>query len=161
MRVGAEIRIAAPVEAVWEIAADPSQALTFMSGVTRWESVSELRQGLGARYRMLFRVGSAEIGGLIEIVEWDPPFDYAWTSVTGVDQRGRFRLRRAPGGQTKVEFRLAYGVAGSGLSGWLAEQVAAPTVRGHLRRSLDQLRRQAENEQIRERAAARRAPRTA
>ena len=161
MRVGAETRIAAPVEAVWEIAADPRQALNFMSGVTRWETVSELEQGLGARYRMLFRVGSAEIGGLIEIVEWDPPFDFAWTSVTGIDQRGRFRLRRAPGGQTKVEFRLAYGVAGSGLSGWLAERVAAPSVGGHLRRSLDQLRRQAENEQLREHAAARRAPRPA
>jgi uncharacterized membrane protein len=161
MRVGAETRIAAPVEAVWAIAADPAQALNFMSGVTRWETVSELEQGLGARYRMLFRVGSAEIGGLIEIVEWDPPFDFAWTSVTGIDQRGRFRLRRAPGDPTKVEFRLAYGVAGSGLSGWLAEHLAARTVGGHLRGSLDQLRRQAENEQLREHAAARRASRTA
>jgi uncharacterized membrane protein len=161
MRVCAETRIAAPVEAVWEIAADPGQALAFMSGVTRWETVSDLDHGLGARYRMLLRVGSAEIGGLIEIVEWKPPFDFAWTSVTGIDQRGRFRLRRAPGGQTKVEFRLAYGVAGSGLSGWLAERIAAPTVSGHLRRSLDQLRRQAEHEQMRERAAARRAPRPA
>jgi uncharacterized membrane protein len=161
MRVGAETRIAAPVEAVWGIAADPRQALNFMSGVTRWENASELEQGPGARYRMLLRVGSAEIGGLIEIVEWDPPFDFAWTSVTGIDQRGRFRLRRAPGGQTKVEFRLAYGVAGSGLSGWLAERIAAPTVGGHLRRSLEQLRHQAENEQLRERAAARRAPRPA
>ena len=161
MRVGAETRIAAPIEAVWEIAADPGQALNFMSGVTRWETVSELGQGLGARYRMLLRVGSAEIGGLIEIVEWEPPFDFAWTSVTGIDQRGRLRLRRAPGDHTRVEFRLAYGVAGSGLTGWLAERIAAPTVGGHLRRSLDQLRRLAENQQLREHAAARRAPRPA
>jgi uncharacterized membrane protein len=161
MRVRAETRIAAPVEAVWAIAADPGQALNFMSGVTRWETVSEVEQGLGARYRMLLRVGSAEIGGLIEIVEWAPPFDYAWTSVTGIDQRGRFRLRRAPGDRTKVEFHLAYGVFGSGLSGWLAEHVAAPAVSGHLRRSLEELRRQAEHEQMRQHAAARRAPRPA
>ena len=64
-----------------------------MSGVTRWEVASEQPAGLGARYRMLFRVGSAEVGGLIEIVEWDPPCELAWTSVTGVDQRGRWRLR--------------------------------------------------------------------
>ena len=86
-----------------------------MSGVTRWEVESDEPTGLGARYRMLMRVGSAEIGGLIEIVEWDPPRDLAWTSVTGIDQRGRWRLRAAPGGRTRVEFRLAYGVAGSGL----------------------------------------------
>ncbi|HWF54290.1 MAG TPA: SRPBCC family protein [Solirubrobacteraceae bacterium] len=161
MRVCAHTLIAAPPESVWEIAADPSQALGFMSGVTRWEVVGEHPTGLGARYRMLFRVGSAEIGGLIEIVEWDEPFDFAWTSVTGIDQRGRLRLRRTSGDETRVEFRLAYSVAGSGLSGWLAERIAARTIGAHLRRSLQQLRRQVENQQRRERAATRRASRPA
>jgi hypothetical protein len=81
--------------------------------------------------------------------------------VTGVDQRGRWRLRTGTSGPdcTRVELRLAYGVAGSGLLGWLAEQVAAPTVRGHLRRSLQQLKRQIEHEQLRRQAAARRSRR--
>jgi uncharacterized membrane protein len=104
---------------------------------------------------MLMRIGSAEIGGLIEIVEWRPPHDLAWHSVTGLDQRGRLRLRHAGAERTRVEFRLAYGVAGSGLWGWLAEHVAAPTVRAHLERSLLQLGRLAEQERRRERARAR------
>ncbi|MBV9310722.1 MAG: SRPBCC family protein [Solirubrobacterales bacterium] len=160
MRVSASTRVAAPIDRVWEIVSDPSCALSFLSGVTRWEVASEEPTGLGARYRMLFRVGSAEVGGLIEIVEWHPPSDLAWTSVTGLDQRWRFRLRQGPGGQTRVEFRLAYGVAGAGLSGWIAERVAAPTVTGHLRRSLQQLKRLVEHEQQRQRAAERRAART-
>ena len=160
MRVGARIEVTAPIEKVWSIVSDPTCALSFMSGVTRWEVDSEDPRGLGARYRMLLRVGSAEVGGLIEVVEWDEPFELAWTSVTGIDQRGRFRLRNAPGGQTGVELRLAYGVAGSGLTGWIAERIAAPTVRGHLRRSLQQLKRLVEYELLRERAAARRASRT-
>ncbi|MDQ6606960.1 MAG: SRPBCC family protein, partial [Actinomycetota bacterium] len=98
MRVSAQTRIAAPIESVWAIASDPSSALGFLSGMTRWEVVSDEPTGLGARYRMLLRLGSAEVGGLIEIVEWDEPSDLAWTSVTGVDQRGRFRLRRAQAG---------------------------------------------------------------
>jgi hypothetical protein len=49
-----------------------------------------------------------------------------------VDQRGRFRLR----------------------------QIAAPTVRGHLRRGLQQLMRLVEHDQLRELAAARRLART-
>jgi uncharacterized membrane protein len=157
MRVSAKTQVSAPIESVWAIASDPRRALSFMSGITRWEVASDRPTGLGARYRMLFRVGSAEVGGLIEIVEWDKPCDFAWTSVTGLDQRGRFRMREAPGGQTRVELRLAYGVVGSGLSGWLAEHIAAPTVRGHLRGSLQQLKRLVEHEQLRERAAARRA----
>jgi uncharacterized membrane protein len=161
MRVAATIHIAAPIEKVWSVVSDPERALTFMSGITRWEVAGDQPTGLGARYRMLFRVGSAEIGGLIEAVEWDEPCELAWTSVTGLDQRGRYRLREVAGGFTRIELRLAYGVAGSGLFGWIAEQIAAPTVRGHLRRSLQQLKRLVEYEQLREQAAARRAARTA
>jgi uncharacterized membrane protein len=159
MRVGARLHVPAPVGSVWSIVSDPEQALNFMSGVTRWEVAGEEPSGLGARYQMLFRVGSAEVGGLIEVVEWQAPFELAWTSVTGLDQRGRWRLREAPGGRTQVELRLAYGVAGSGVFGWIAERVAAPTVSGHLNRSLQQLQRLVEHQQLRERAAARRAAR--
>lgn len=153
------MQMSAPIERVWAFAADPQQMLAFMSGVTRWEVVSDPATGLGARYRMLLRIGSAEIGGLIEVVEWDPPHELAWTSVTGVDQRGRVRLREAPGGRTRVEIRLAYGVVGSGLAGWLAGRIAAPIVSRHLRRSLQQLKRLVEQAQLRERAAERRAAR--
>jgi uncharacterized membrane protein len=150
------VYITAPAHEVWEVISDPARQLSYMSGITRWEVAGDEQVGLGARYRMLLRVGSAEVGGLIELVEFAPPRDIAWTSVTGVDQRGRWRLREATGGRTKVELRLAYGVAGSGLGGWIAEHVAAPTVRGHLRRTLQQLKRLVEAEQVRARAAARR-----
>jgi uncharacterized membrane protein len=161
MRSTATVHIAAPIEKVWSIVSDPERALSFMSGVTRWEVAGDQPTGPGARYLMLFRVGSAEVGGLIEVVEWKEPSELAWTSLTGVDQRGRYRLREAAGGVTRVELRLAYGVAGSGFWGWLAERIAAPRVTGHLQRSLQQLKRLVEYEQLRERAAARRAARTA
>jgi uncharacterized membrane protein len=156
MRVSAPIEIAAPPEAVWEWVSDPTKALHFFSGVTRWEVVGEPAMGLGARYRMLLRVGSAEVGGLIEVIEFSENRDLAWTSVLGLDQRGRWRLRRRPGGRTHVELRLSYGVAGAGIFGWIAERVGAPTVRGHLQRTVRQLKRQVEQEQTRRRAAARR-----
>ena len=159
MRVGAAIDISAPAEAVWEYVSDPERYLHFMSGVTRWEVVSDEPRGLGARYRMLFRVGSAEVGGLIEVIEYVECRDVAWTSVTGLDQRGRWRLRARDAGRTHVELRLSYGIAGAGLFGSLAERVAAPTVRGHLERTVQQLKRQVEQEQTRRKAAARRAAR--
>ncbi len=155
MRLAASTQISAPIDRVFAVVSDPERALSFMSGITRWEVASDPPTGLGARYRMLLRVGSAEIGGLIEIVEWDEPCDLAWTSVLGVDQRGRFRLRGTSEGRTRVEFRLAYGVAGSGLTGWLAERIASPIVSGHMRRTVQQLKRLVEYEQMRERAAQR------
>ncbi|HEX2015423.1 MAG TPA: SRPBCC family protein [Solirubrobacteraceae bacterium] len=156
MRVQAQIDVSAPREKVWETITDPARYLHFVGGLTRWEVVGKPDRGLGARYRMLMRVGSAEVGGLVEVVEFTEPGDMAWSSVLGMDQRGRWRLRERPHGRTHVEFRLSYGIAGAGLGGWLAERAAAPTVRGHLRRTLQQLKRQVENEQLRALAVQRR-----
>jgi uncharacterized membrane protein len=156
MRLNESTVVAAPPKLIWDYISDPANALHYMSGVTRWEVVGEQRVGLGARYRMLIQVGSAEVGGLIEVVEFSEPRDMAWSSVTGVDQRGRWRLREAGGGRTRVEFRFAYGVAGAGITGYISELVAAPSLRRHLRLSLRQLRRQVEHEKLRQDAAARR-----
>jgi uncharacterized membrane protein len=160
MRTSASAVLPAPLESVWEIVSDPERALSFMSGVTRWEVVSEEATGVGARYRMLLRVGSAEVGGLIEIVEWDPPRELAWNSITGVDQRGRWRLRPAARGRTRAEIRLAYGVAGSGIPGWVAERITGPIVHNHLKASVRQLSTLVEHERLREQAAHRRTART-
>ncbi len=159
MRLNEQVIISAPAQLVWDYITEPSNALHYMSGVTRWEVQGEQAKGLGARYRVLFRVGAAEVGGLIEIVEFDEPCDMAWSSVTGLDQRGRWRLRELPGDRTRVEFRLAYGVAGAGIAGLISELVAAPTMGSHLRRTLHQLKRQVEHEKLRAEAARRRAER--
>lgn len=161
MRISESVQVSAPPQAVWDFLAEPENYLRFMSGVTRWEVVGKQRTGLGARYRMLIRVGAAEVGGLIEWVEFSEPGDMAWTSVTGVDQRGRWRIRDCGNGRSRVELRYAYGVAGSGIFGWLSEMVAAPTLGRHVRRTLHQLKRQVEHEQLRAEAERRRAAREA
>jgi len=165
MRVEAAVDIAAPPEAGWAYVSDPGRVLHFMSGVTRWEVVSDEPTGRGARYRMLMRVGSAEIGSLVEVVEFAENSDLAWTSVTGVDQRARWRLRTRSADpdqpRTHVQFRLSYGVAGAGIPGWIAERLSAPQVRQHLQRSLAELKRQVEHEQLRSAAAGRRAQKRA
>jgi hypothetical protein len=82
------------------------------------------------------------------MIEWNEPYDQAWHSVTGIDQRGRWRIREHDGG-SKVEFRFAYGVIGGGPAGLITEFAAAPVVRRQMRRTLAQLKRQVEHEQRR------------
>jgi uncharacterized membrane protein len=159
VRATAHTVVSAPIETVWDVVSDPERALSFMSGITRWEVASDEPTGVGARYRMLLRIGSAEVGGLIEIVEWDPPRELAWTSITGVDQRGRWRLRPASDGRTRAEIRLAAGVAGSGIAGWIAERIAQPVIGSHLRTTVRQLSRLVEHERMRAQAAQRRGAR--
>ena len=85
----------------------------FVPAITRFErrDGDERREpGVGARYSMRMHVGSADVGGLIEIVEYDEGRDLAWTSITGIDQRGRWRIRETCGrphpGIAAAELRL-------------------------------------------------------
>jgi uncharacterized membrane protein len=161
MRLNESTQIAAPPETIWHYLADPENYLRFMSGITHWEVLGEKPNGLGARYRILVRVGAAEVGGLVEMVEWNEPFDIAWHSVTGVDHRGRWRIRGRGKGRSRVEYRFAYGVLGAGIAGLVTQLAAALTVRRQMRRTLQQLKRQVEQEQRRLEAERRRAARQA
>jgi acyl-CoA synthetase (AMP-forming)/AMP-acid ligase II/uncharacterized membrane protein len=147
MRIEEKILIDAPCERVWETIADPANYRRFMTGITRWDVEGERDVGLGARYRMLMQVGSAEVGSLIEIVEFDEPGDLAWTSVTGVDQRGRWRVRDRQNGHTEVTLRLAYQAPG-GMLGTLSDRASAPLVRRNLRDSLLRLQGELEGRPV-------------
>ena len=146
MRLEESIEIAAPRSLVWEYVTDPANYLEFMEGLTRWEVAGAIDRGLGARYRILLHVGSADVGGLIEVVEWSPEGDMAWSSVTGIDQRGRWRLRDLPGGGTCVTFRFAYGVAGGGVFGLISERVSSRWLRGNFKGTLQNVKRALEGD---------------
>jgi uncharacterized membrane protein len=146
MRIEQKTTVDAPRQLVWEYVTEPANYPVFIDGLTRWDVAGDRHKGLGARYRMLIRVGAADVGGLIEIVEWQPEGDMAWSSVTGVDQRGRWRLRELGDGRTRVTFRFAYGVAGGGIPGLIAERVAAISLNRRFRVSLLNLKRAVEDE---------------
>src|SRR3954467_15319829 len=147
MRVEESIVIDAPCEAIWELVSNPSTYPSFMAGITRFDIAGEDERGTGARYQMRMRVGSAHVGGLVEVVEYDEPKDMAWTSVTGIDQRGRWRLREQEDGTTLVRLRLSYTAPGTFLS-TVADVVSARMVRGNLRESLERLKAKMEGTQM-------------
>jgi uncharacterized membrane protein len=146
MRVERELVINAPRDVIWDYITDPGNYTTFFSGMTRWDVEGRKRRGLGARYRILMRVGSAEVGGLVEVVEFEAPGDMAWTSVMGLDQRGRWRLRERGPNRTSVVYRMSYQAPG-GLIGWVTDQISAPVVRNYVRHTLDNLKRHIESTQ--------------
>ena len=146
MRIEQKVTVDAPRHLVWEYITEPANYLVFMEGLTRWDVAGDRHSGLGARYRMLIRVGAADVGGLIEVVEWQPEGDMAWSSVTGIDQRGRWRLRELADERTRVTFRFAYGVAGGGITGLIAERVAAPALGRRFRQSLQNVKRAVEED---------------
>ena len=140
------VTIDAPREAVWRLVGDLAQHPRFLSDVTRFEREGEKKTGLGARYNVRFRLGSAHAGGLVEVVEYDEPWELAWNSVRGFDHRIRWRLRDAGASRTQVTLRLLYRTPGLGdlrygLAGLVVDNLAAPLVGRIVSRTLDNLKR--------------------
>ena len=147
MRVEESILIDAGIDRVWDVVYDVPKYKNWMAGITRWDVEGRKRKGLGARYAMRMEVGSAEVGSLIEIVECDDTGDLAWTSITGLDQRGRWRLREREGEGTEVSLRISYQAPG-GILGLISDRVSSPMVRANLRETLERLKREVEGGRI-------------
>jgi uncharacterized membrane protein len=147
MRVEQHIAVDVPPARVWDFITEPLNYPHFMAGITRWEVEGGKRTGLGARYAMRMKVGSVEVGGLIELVEFEPPYDIAWTSITGIDQRGRWRVRPRSDQGTDVTLRLGYHAEG-GVLGVITDRLAAPIVGGNLKRSLRVLKHRLEQQAV-------------
>ncbi|MCV7279127.1 SRPBCC family protein [Mycolicibacterium flavescens] len=139
MRVQRQCVIDADREQVWKVVSDPGCYPQFMASLERWETIGEDPAGLGSRYTVHWKVGSVPIGGTVEVVEFDAPRELSWIGITGVSQRGRFRLRSTDDGRTKVTFRLSYESAGN-LLGLIADRVAARQVGRTMSRTLTNLR---------------------
>lgn len=139
MRVQRQLVVDADRHAIWSLISDPKRYPDFMPNLERWETVTEGPAAVGSRYTVHWKIGAAPVGGVIELVEFDEARDLAWISITGVSLRGRFRLRDAGPGRTKVTFRLAYQSPG-GLLGLLADRIASRQVGGTLSASLENVR---------------------
>jgi uncharacterized membrane protein len=139
MRLQRRVEIDADRDTVWKRVSDPTCYPEFMANLERWDAVTEGPTGLGSRYTVHLKIGSVPIGGVIEVVEFDESRDLAWTSITGITQRGRFRLRDCPDGRTNVSFRLSYEAPG-GLLGLIADRVARRQVGRTMTQTLENLR---------------------
>lgn len=143
MRVQRQCVIDADRDQVWKVVSDPGSYPEFMASLERWETLTDGPAGLGSRYTVHWKVGSVPIGGTVEVVEFDAPREVSWIGLTGVSQRGRFRLRDTGDGRTKVTFRLSYESAGN-LLGLIADRVAARQVGRTMSRTLTNLRQMVE-----------------
>ncbi len=141
MRVEEHVEVDARRKDVWAKLTDTSQWPRLIDNVRQMapDGDGEATAAMGSRYRMRMHVGSADVGGLVEVVELDENRDLAWTSVTGIDQRGRWRLRDLPEGGTRITLRLSYGAPG-GIVGALTEQIAVGQVRQNVRKGLARLK---------------------
>ena len=145
MRISQKIHIERPPADVFKLVGDPARYPSFLSGATTWKPVSEQTQGVGARFRVLMKVGAVQVGGVIEVNRWEDDVCIEWTAVPGVRQAGRWLLTPTDGG-TDLEIELDSDIGG-GLVGKLVERIAAKTLMRNLWATLLAARRIIENEE--------------
>ncbi len=139
MRLQRQVEIDADRDTVWKRVSDPACYPEFMANLERWDAETEGPVGVGSRYTGHWKIGSVPVGGVIEVVEFDEARDLAWIGITGITQRGRFRLRDGADGRTKVIFRMAYEAPG-GILGVIADWVAARQVGRTMTQTLKNLK---------------------
>ncbi|MDT5014729.1 MAG: hypothetical protein QOD39_889 [Mycobacterium sp.] len=143
MRLERRVTVDADRGAVWKRVSDPACYPEFMANLERWETVTEGPVAVGSRFTVHWKVGSVPVGGVVEVVEFDDDRDLAWNGITGITLRGRFRLRDADQGRTKVVFRMSYEAPG-GMLGLIADWVAARQVGRIMDATLKNLRQMVE-----------------
>ena len=143
MRVERSCVIEADRDTVWKTVSDPDRYPEFMANLARWETVTDGSARIGSRYTVHWTIGSVPVGGVVELVELAEPGDLAFTSITGITLRGRFRLRDDGNGHTKIVFRLSYQAPG-GILGLIADRLATRQVGRTLADTLKNLKAQLE-----------------
>jgi uncharacterized membrane protein len=145
MHISRHVLIDRPRRDVFALVSDLARGPEWFLGITRWEPRSRKRRGVGARYRVLVRVGSVEAGGTLVLTEWKPNRTIAWESEDGVEQRGRWRLRETPSGtdlSLETEYRLP------GPAGWLVERLTGRALARDMMATLLAARRICEFEEL-------------
>jgi ribosome-associated toxin RatA of RatAB toxin-antitoxin module len=139
---------------VFALISDADRAREFFVGITRWEPRSRRRRGVGARYRVLTRVGSIQAGSTLVVTEWEPGRLLAWTSEAGIEQRGRWVLEAKSAG-TELTLEVEYDLPG-GPVGALVERLAGRVIGRDMTATLLAARRILEFEERRKPATRRR-----
>jgi len=155
MRIEEQVEIRARPARVWTLVSNPGRYGSLEAGLTAEPDEDTPRSELHARYRAMMSVGPIPVGGDVEIVEFVPRREFAWTSLTGIDQRLRLRVRDLGDGRTRLTLRFGY--SSPGPLGFLADIVSYGEVRDILRRLIAAIKAEAERPPRKRARAGRRA----
>ncbi len=127
---------------VWELIGDPAELGRLSERLTVTPLEPDQEVGVGARYRVLLDFGAAPVGSNVEVVEYEPGRELAWTSLTGVDHRFRLRIREGSPGGSRLTLRFGYDSPGP--LGTISDFAAFRSVRSILEEAIDALARRAD-----------------
>ncbi|HVA74761.1 MAG TPA: AMP-binding protein [Acidimicrobiales bacterium] len=140
MHERSQMRVAASPGRVWAAITDPAWYASSIPGLSRWEPQSD-RLTVGSRVEFRMDIGTAPVGGLLEVVASEPGRRIDWRTVRGLATEGRWDIQPA-GNASDVHLTVTYRVPGP--LGALMAIAAGPMVRRALAGTLAALRSEVE-----------------
>lgn len=156
MRIAESVSVAAPAAAVWERIATPTRWPRDLGRMRCTHLNGTPEAGVGARYWLHIQVGAAEVGSLIEILEYEPHSAMSWTTIRGFEQRGHWRLRQRDDESIELTLSVSYQASG-GLAALVTDELSSIYVSRYLREALQTLARRLQGTRV-DSSAAGRAP---
>ncbi|MDQ2068621.1 SRPBCC family protein [Natronospira bacteriovora] len=93
------------------VSAPPAEVFSLISRVEPFVDLCEAVQDIEAlgddRYRWHVRVAGVKLSFEVQVTDIQPPTHFAWESITGVPNRGRYTLTPTADG-TRLHFQLHY-----------------------------------------------------
>ncbi len=142
-KIRTSVDISAPIDTVWEAAADLATHHEWMADAESIEFESDQRRGIGTRMRVLTTVGPLRTTDLMEVIEWIEGRSIGVRHTGMVTGTGRFELAAIAGGTrfSWVEDLSFPTIAG----GELTATIAKPVLGAIWRRNLTGLKRRIES----------------
>lgn len=113
----------APIEACWELGADPSRFLEWQEGVLEVKDHTGKLDHVGAGYTPVFRIAGRSLEGRFEVTKIDKPHLLEMTGSNPGGARGKNTISMTPSESgTDVTFELDYELPG-GFVGQFADKL--------------------------------------
>ncbi|MDH6280101.1 SRPBCC family protein [Prescottella agglutinans] len=132
-----------PVDLAFAHIDDYRNVPDWMFGITRFDPIGNLDQGLGAQYDAAMQIGLKTMKSTVEITEWEQDRIITLSSVAGFGNRSSWMF--APVGDDRTELSVDFGYElPGGLAGRALGKLIEPFVVTAIRQTEANLRKQIE-----------------
>ncbi|QBJ96244.1 SRPBCC family protein [Rhodococcus sp. ABRD24] len=132
-----------PVDLAFAHIDDYRNVPDWMFGITRFDPISGLDQGLGAQYDAVMQLGPKAMTSTVEITEWEQNRLITLSSVAGFGNRSSWQFTPIGDNETELSVDFGYELPG-GLAGLALGKLIEPFVVTAIRQTESSLRRQIE-----------------
>lgn len=139
LEFSAAVTVRCSPEKAFDYFADHRHVAAVLEGVSKWEPMGPMSQGIGARYEVEMVALGLPLKSVLRLNRWQRPHEIGWVSESGlIRQEGGFTFAEVKGG-VHIVLRIAYTPPAAILGAAVARRLDW-VVRQRLQNALERIR---------------------